>query len=142
MFRHRWERKIPEKPAMASCMDGLPLRSPHGPCWVGSWARHMRALTPPSNKSKLSLMCLAVNLLCFYYINLLLNRAEDELTSCNTHEEDQYQFHLSSKTTGSQHRAIYGQQSRRSLGVCSHFTGGEALPYKVIFNYLKGQLRY
>lgn len=44
MFLHRWERKTPEKPAMASCMDGLLVHLLHGQCWVGSWAHRTQTL--------------------------------------------------------------------------------------------------
>lgn len=55
--------------------------------------------------------------------------ANYELTSRNTQQEDKYQFHLSSRTTGSIHRAIYGQPSRQSLGVFLHCTGANAFMY-------------
>lgn len=55
--------------------------------------------------------------------------ADYELTSRNTQQEDKHQFHLSSRTTRSIHRAIYGLQSSRSLGVFLHCAGGKAFVY-------------
>lgn len=64
-----WGRRTPETPAMASCVDGLLLRSLHGWCQEGSWAHHTQKLTKDTAKTMSAFVMKDTAYGCIYVIS-------------------------------------------------------------------------